>query len=119
MLTVSERENMSAEFDKADDTTMPVSQVSAEMDLGGRGADDTVMNSSGGSADSGLNDSGTSLESSDRATITTSDEETRLKEEEDMVDGRQLDFDCDDHGDRSPPYEKKGECVCVCVSVSV
>lgn len=110
MLTVSERENMSAESDKADDTAMPVSQLSAEMDLGGRGADDTVMNSSGGSADSGLNDSGTSVESSDRATITTSDEETRLREEEeDMVDGRQLDFDGDDHGDRSPPYEKKGE----------
>ena len=108
MLTVTETENMSVELEKADDTTMPVSRVPEDIDLSGRGPHDTVMNSSGGSADSGLNDSGTSLESSDGVTITTSDEEARLKEE-DMVDGQRLDFDSVDHGDRSPPYEKKGE----------
>ncbi|KAK7092571.1 hypothetical protein V1264_008297 [Littorina saxatilis] len=91
---------------------MSISHTNATTEIAqsyahGKSTDSTcVMNNSSGSTDSGLNESGTSLESSDGTTITTSDEESKLKEE-DMGHDR-IDYDRVDDCDMSPPpYHKK------------
>ncbi|KAK7482067.1 hypothetical protein BaRGS_00026651 [Batillaria attramentaria] len=93
MLTISETENMSAEVEKADDKAMSVSQT--DMTSPKRADDSHNENNTSRGSDSGLNDSGTSVESSDGTTITTSDEEARMREEESALEER-IDYDSHD-----------------------